>query len=194
MSLLNQEPQIDIVGAFTDPKQALTLLDAEDVHVVITDLDMPTMSGEEVLVYCKAKFPRLKVILLSMHDESAIIKNLIALDADGYVLKSSGKEDIIASILLVHQGVKHFSEDVLKAVATNNQVASHLNPVVNELTNRELEVIKLIATGLSSKEIGAQLHVSHRTIETHRSNIMVKTGAKGLAGIIRFAFENRLVE
>lgn len=192
-ALLVNEAEIDICGAFTDATEAMTFLDSHEVDVVMTDLDMPTMSGEDVLLYCKSKFPYTKVVVLSMHNESAIIKHLVDSGADGYLLKSSGKEEILACIKLVHTGVKHFSDDVLKAVMNNNQVTTTMNPALNDLTNREIEMVKLVATGLNSKDIAEQLNISIRTVETHRRNILKKIDGAGVAGIIRFAFENKLV-
>ena len=194
VSLLKDDPQLEVVGAFTDSDKALQFLDTEHVDVLITDLDMPGKSGEDVLWYCKSKFPKLKIIVLSMHDDSEVIKHLIELDADGYLIKSSGKQEIVASIKLVHSGVKHFGDDVIQAVMQDNQNTSSFNPALHDLTAREIEIIKLVAEGLSTKEVADKLSISARTVETHRSNLLKKIDATGVAGIIRFAFEHDLVD
>jgi two-component system nitrate/nitrite response regulator NarL len=193
-SLLSQEPSFELLGGFVNAETAFELLDKQTVDVVITDLDMPGIQGEQVVRFCKSKFPLTKVMVLSMHDERAIIKHLIDVGADGYLLKMAGKEEIIASIKLVHSGVKHFSDDVVQSLIQNKQSSDSINPTLKLLTTREIEIVKLIANGLSSKEIGEQLHISPRTVETHRANILKKIDSTGVAGIIRFAFENGLVD
>ncbi|PCJ67784.1 MAG: DNA-binding response regulator [Bacteroidetes bacterium] len=194
-SLIATNNGIEILNTFENPKEALTFLDTTFVDVIFTDLDMPEMNGEDVLVYCKSKFPSTKVIILSMHNEKAIIRHLIQLGADGYLLKSAGKEEILKAIKTVHLDVKYFPDDVLQSlVSAEESKVEPLNPNLERLTSREIEIIKLIASGLSSKEIGSKLFISPRTAETHRNNILKKLDIHGIAGIIRFAFQNKLVE
>ncbi len=193
-SILSQTEEVEVLGEFLSPEKAMSFLDANEVDVILTDLDMPIMSGEDVLLFVKSKFPRTKVLVLSMHNEKTLIKHLIDLGADGYVSKSASKDEILMAVTSVCGDVKFFSNDVLKSLmAETREVKNTIHPALKELTTREVDVIKLIAEGLSSKEIGERLCISPRTAETHRSNVMKKINCTGVAGIVRFAFETKLI-
>jgi DNA-binding NarL/FixJ family response regulator len=193
-SLLASDSDLQIEELFQKPQEAMVYLDNHTVDVLLTDLDMPEMKGEEVLTYCKSKFPSMKVIVLSMHNESAVIKHLIQSGADGYLVKSAGKAEIIQAIKNVHGGSKHLGGEAL-TMLTSPQVKEPVsNPQLEHLSKREIEIIRLTANGSSSKEIGEQLFISPRTVETHRNNIIKKLEIKGIAGMIRYAFTNGLIE
>lgn len=188
------DQEIDLLGTFTNPLEAMSFIKGNDVDVVITDLDMDEANGEDVIAYCAGRDEEIKVIVLSMHDESAVIKHLLQLGADGYLTKSAGKLEILKAIKSVYQGVKYFTDKVLASMLNEDSSKSIAkNPELNVLSHREIEIIKLIADGLSSKIIADQLSISSRTVETHRDNIYKKLNIKGVAGIIRFAFENGIV-
>lgn len=194
-ALLESESEIMVVGEFQDARRAIDYLDKNAVDLILTDLDMPQMNGEEVVEFCKAKFPSTKIIVLSMHNEKSVIKHLIQLGADGYLVKSAGKEEILKAIRNVHTGSKFFSDEVMQSLIQEDKIAAPTNdPALKILSEREIEVIKHIANGMSSKEIGDQLFISPRTVETHRNNICKKLDIQGVAGIIRFAFQHQLVD
>ena len=120
-----------------------------------------------------------------MHNEKSVIRHLIDYGADGYLLKSAGKEEILKAILVVNSGAKYFADDVMSSL-----IQSEVAPVVRsneqlkQLTEREIEIIKLTANGLSSKQIGEKLFISPRTAETHRNNILKKLELKGIAVLL----------
>ena len=193
-SLIETDASISIVKTFQNPKSAIQFLDVNTVDIIFTDLDMPEMNGEDVLLYCKSKFPSTKVIVLSMHNEKSVIKQLIKQGADGYLVKSAGKEEILKAIKAVHNGSKYFGDDVMQSLIQDEKIVEPINsPALSSLTEREIEIIKLIANGLSSKEIGERLFISPRTAETHRTNILKKLDIQGIAGIVRFAFQHKLI-
>jgi len=156
---------------------------------------MPELKGEDLLLYCKSKFPSTKVIVLSMHNEKSIIKHLIEQGADGFIIKSAGKEEILKAIKAVSEGAKYFTDDVMQSLLQNDfkPKMEHCE-ALSQITEREREIIILIANGLSSKEIGKKLFISPRTAETHRNNILKKLDVNGVAGLVRFAFKNGLIE
>jgi DNA-binding NarL/FixJ family response regulator len=194
-SLIKTDSSISILETFQNPKIALEYLDKNPVDVVFTDLDMPELKGEDVLQYCKSKFPSTKVIILSMHNEKSVIKHLISLGADGYLVKSAGKDEIIKAIKSVHQENKYFGDEVMQSLIHDEKKEEPIvSKALSSLTEREVEIIKLIANGLSSKEIGEKLFISPRTAETHRTNILKKLDIQGIAGIVRFAFQHKLIE
>lgn len=192
--LLKEEKGINLLQTFTNPLEAMSFIKGNEVDLVITDLDMGEANGEDVIAYCDSQGQSIHVIVLSMHNETSVIKHLLKLGADGYLTKDSGKEEMIKAIKTVSQGAKYFSEQVLTSLLSENEVHVNRGPEMEKLSEREIEIIKLIADGLSSKAIAEQLFISPRTADTHRDNISKKLGIKGAAGIIRFAFENKLVE
>ncbi|MBO6518094.1 MAG: response regulator transcription factor [Bacteroidia bacterium] len=195
-AILDAEPGVEVVEAFDTPQLGLDFLETNDVDVLVTDLDMPGMAGEDVVRYCKSKFPRLKVVVLSMHNDKMVIQHLIEAQADGYLLKSSDKDEIIRAIETVNEGRKYFSQEVVQSLAQKDHVQT---ATVNDhkesiLTRREEEIVILVAQGNTTKEIASQLHISPRTVETHRNNIIKKLEVNGIAGLVRYAFKNGLIQ
>jgi DNA-binding NarL/FixJ family response regulator len=195
-SLLNDVNGIQIVGEALNGADALQTLDLLSADLVLMDIDMPVMNGMEATRLIKKKYPKIKVIILSMHNEGSLVKKLIASGADGYILKNSDREELIAAILKVSEGQKYFSPDVTLSLA---EVSSHHNSgqekesYIHDLTDREIEILKLIAEGYSNKEIGEKLFISHRTVDTHRTNLMKKIGVNNIAGLIRYAIKRGFV-
>lgn len=191
-ALLKEEKEIVVLQTFSDPKSAFTYLDTHDVDVVVSDLDMPELNGEDVLLYAKSKKPDIKVILLSIHNEQSVIKYLMKLGADGYLTKNASQKEYVNAVQTVHTGVKYFSKNVMDTLLADTQ--SKASTKDHGLTKRELQIVELIAEGMSSKQIGASLFISPRTVETHRLNIQKKIDQQGTAGIIRFAFQSGIAK
>lgn len=191
-SLISSHSKWNVVQTFSDPVYSYDFIIKNDIDLVITDLDMGDVNGEDVLQYLKGKKPDLPIMVLSMHNESAVIKQLMLLGANGYLLKSSGKEEIFRAIEQVLGGNKYFSDEVMQSVLSDKPVINS-NKALAGLTQREKEIIVLVAQGKTNKEIGKDLFISLRTVETHRNNLMRKLELKGTASLIRFAFENKLI-
>jgi len=132
---------------------------------------------------------RVKVIILSMHNEAGMIKSLISIGANGYLLKSCAQEELIGAIRKVASGQSYFSTEVTLSLLNPSQG----NQPTELLTERETEIIKLIAEGFSNKEIGSKLFISHRTVDTHRTNLMKKLDVSNIAGLISYAIRNGIV-
>ncbi|MBT8327127.1 MAG: response regulator transcription factor, partial [Bacteroidia bacterium] len=120
-SLIATDSGIEVLQTFESPEDAIAFLDKTPVDIVFTDLDMPQLKGEDVLAYCKSKFPSVKVIVLSMHNEKSIIKHLIKLGADGYLIKSAGKDEILKAIHTVFEGSKYFGDDVMQSLIQDEE-------------------------------------------------------------------------
>ena len=134
---------------------------------------------------------------LTMHNEKGMIQKVLAAGASGYILKNIDQIDLIAAIKKVYEGGKAFSEDVtmtLAGSANSTNVAYQNVMLSDDLTDREIEILKLIAQGYSNKEIGDQLFISHRTVDTHRTNLMKKLDVHNIAGLIRYALRSGYVE
>jgi DNA-binding NarL/FixJ family response regulator len=191
-SLLENSPGVNVIATANDGKEALNILNILSVDIVLMDIDMPNLNGVDATRQIKDKFPDVKVIMLTMHSESTMIKNLIDIGAFGYILKNSDKEELINAIQKVAKGEKYFSSEVTISLL-NKKGRVEVDTDI-DFTKRELDVIKLLADGLTNKEIGDKLFISHRTVDTHRTNIMKKAGLNNVAGLISYAIKNRLVD
>lgn len=161
------------------------------VDVVLLDIDMPELDGIAATRILRSRYPDVRIVVLTMHDEQHFMKRVIEEGAHGYLLKNCSKEELLVALRNVQTGKHHFSGEVtMKLAAPKSESESALE----ELTEREIEILTHIARGLSNKEIGDQLFISHRTVDTHRTNLMKKLGVHNIAGLIRFAYRNKLVE
>jgi len=191
-SLLKNNDEIAVAGEANNGREALRILDILEIDVVLMDIDMPVLNGIDTLKEISKRGSGQKVIILSMHNEAGMIKSLIDLGASGYLLKSCSQDEMIGAIKKVSTGQSYFSTDVTLALL---KPANPSNPELkNELlTDRETEILKLIAAGFSNKEIGDKLFISHRTVDTHRTNLMKKLDVSNIAGLISYAIKNGIV-
>lgn len=193
-SLLSREPGIEIVGEALNGKAALDFLQENDaVDIVLSDMSMPQMTGIELARKIRQKFENIHVIVLSMNKRKALIQDAMHSGASGYVLKDATKEELAEAIRTVATGDTYLSKGVGKILLSMNQDLKP-NEDLASLTDRELEILKLIATELSNVEIAQKLDISRRTVETHRKNIMKKVGVKNSVGLARYAFSHGLME
>lgn len=191
--LLEEMPGTECAGAVASGEEALFLLEHVHVDVVLMDLDMPGMGGVEATKRIKARWPVVKVIVLTMHDEPAVVRDLMEQGADGYLLKTSGRDELQRALEAVQQGRKHFSTEITEALLRPRQ-ATTVDERLEGLTLREREVLAALAEGLSNKEIGERHFISPRTVDTHRTNLMRKLEVHNLAGLVRLAISSGLVK
>lgn len=194
-SLLSREPGFEIVGEALNGKAALDFLQENDdkVDIVLSDMSMPQMTGIELARKIRQKFDKIHVIVLSMNKRKALIQDAMHSGASGYVLKDATKEELAEAIRTVATGDTYLSKGVGKILLSMNQDLKP-NEDLASLTDRELEILKLIATELSNVEIAQKLDISRRTVETHRKNIMKKVAVKNSVGLARYAFSHGLME
>lgn len=191
-SLIENQADITLVGVAENGEDLLSILRLMPVDVALVDLDMPVKNGIDATKEIVLNFPATRVIILTMHDEKAMIKQLMELGAFGYLLKNCGQEELLLAIRNVAMGKKHFSGDVTIALLNDDPLPVD-SPELKELTTREIEILTLIALGQSNKEIGDKLFISHRTVDTHRTNLMKKLDVHNIAGLIRIAYRNNLI-
>jgi len=190
-SLINSQDDIEVVSTAITGLDAIRQLEVLKVDIVLMDIDMPEMNGIDATKVLKKDYPDLKIIILTMHDEKSIIQLLMDIGADGYILKNATQEELLQGIKQVKSGKKHFSPDVTIALLRNDIESSKVS---HDLTSREVEILTLIAEGFSNKEIGDKLFISHRTVDTHRTNLMKKLEINNIAGLIRYAIKHSLVQ
>ncbi len=194
-SLLKREKDIEIIAEANNGKTALEILQQQadnntPIDVLLTDISMPQMDGVELTRLAKLRFPDLKVLVLTMHNERALIEQILAVEAEGYILKNIGRKELIKAIKKVAEGSSHYSPEVLEVIMQKKNSKDEKN---SSLTKRETEIVQLICKEYSSAEIAETLFISTRTVETHRKNILHKINVKNVVGLIKFAFKNQLV-
>ncbi len=196
-SILDNSEVVKLIATANNGRELLRLLEIIDTDVVLMDIDMPVMNGIETMQAIKNSNKSCKVIILTMHEERALVKKMTDSGAKGYLFKNSDKEELLLAIKRVHEGGVYFSSaltlNLLGAEKMEKGSTSEGN-VAYMLTDREIEILKLIASGLSNKEIGDQLFISHRTVDTHRTNLMKKLEINNIAGLIRFAIKNGYIQ
>jgi len=180
-----------------DGEAVIHALESAIFDVVLLDIEMPKRNGIECAKIIVKKFPEVKIAMLSMHQESSVIKHLMEIGVQGYMLKTIPSDELIFAIKTIHAGKEYFNASITKALLNPDTKTSSINlveksPVLNELTTREIEIIKLISKGLTNVQIGEKIFISPRTVDTHRTNMMKKIGVNNVAGLVRFAFQNGL--
>jgi DNA-binding NarL/FixJ family response regulator len=188
-SLLSQEEDLQVVGQASSAEAALEFLKKQDVDLIITDYSMPGMDGLSLLNAVKRITSTTRIIMLSMHDEVHLVKEILKAGVNGYVLKKDTHKELLNAIHDVRNGKVYLSSDVNKMLIMNLN-----NPDEGKLlTDREREILKLIAKEYTNKNIAEELFISERTVETHRKNIFKKTGTNSIVGLIKFAYANNLI-
>jgi len=191
-ALLEELDFVEIVGEAANGKEAVQLLrNGAKPNVALLDYEMPQMNGLEATVEIKRDFLGVKVIMLTMLQNKALIEEAVAKGVSGFLFKNTSLEELSEAIQRVASGDTYFSSEVTLTLLkpAHNPDA----PLLALLSSREMEIIKLVAQGLSSTEIGQQLFISPRTVDTHRNNILQKLDLNGIAGLVQFAVRNKLV-
>ncbi len=192
MSLLQGHERIRIQKVSTSSVEMLQLLQESPVDILLTDIMMPEMNGQELAKEVRKNLPDIKILALSMSGQGHIVNAMIN-DADisGYVLKNIGKNELTAAIEKIYDGGIYFSDEVLEELSRfDNMKKENLEA---HLTDREIEIIRLIEKELSNKDIAEKLFISERTVETHRKNIFRKTKTTTAIGLIKYAYEHKLI-
>ncbi|GAB5522816.1 MAG: response regulator transcription factor [Roseivirga sp.] len=195
--LLTKEGDIAVVGEAGGRIELLDILAKEKVDVILMDITMGDDNGIQITEELKKTQPELKILALSMHDDKNYIVKMLEVGASGYILKNAGKDEMLNAIHTVANGNTYFSSQVsakLLEHLTNPQAAAKKKPEGIPLTDREIEVLKLIADEHSNPEIAEKLFISIRTVDTHRRNLLEKIGAKNTAGLVKYAIQKGLLE
>lgn len=193
-SLLAGYEEIKIVAEANTGIEVLDALLKYETDVVLLDINMPKMNGLETMRRIRKDFPDVQVIMLTMYNTQEHIAQVIAAGAKGYILKNTGKEELINSINTVFKGETFFSKDVTDKVMES--IRNHGNIPEGEirLSKREIEILKLVAQENTTKEIAKKLFISENTVETHRKNILSKTNVRNTAGLIKYALQNGILD
>lgn len=196
---LIKDTDVALVGEATDGDNLIQILQGKDADVVLMDVNMPRLNGIQATEKIKSRFPNVKVLGLTMVEDSRNISAMMKAGASGYLLKTTGKQELIDAIHKVHEGQRYLSnevslkliDDLLTPSESSQTSRQERNP---QITRRESEIIKLIAQELTNDEIARKLNNSPMTIITHRKNLLRKLGVKNTAGLVKYAVQNGLVD
>ncbi len=202
-ALLESESDLEVIGEASNGKEAIAMVKEKNPDLLIIDIRMPEMSGIEAVRQLNKSGIPVKSIILSMHDSEEYILNSVSAGASGYLLKDTGKAEFIKAIHTVRDGGKYFSGDISNVLVNNLLNPAKERPNLHEksartnnpfeLTSKEIQVLNMVLSGLTNKQISEKLQNSKRTVETHRFNLMRKMDVKNLMDLSKKAREYNLV-
>ena len=194
-AMLQKHKDIEIVGLFSNGRQVFDALPKLNVDIALVDINMPEMDGHELTRNIKEFYPAVSVITLSMHDDAAHIMEMVEAGISGYLLKNVNDKELLEAIRTVAQGKMYFCSEVSEKIATIvlQQQRKLEQPEEPKLTDRELEILKLISQEYSNAQIANTLFISERTVETHRKNMLRKTSNKTIVGLLKYALERQII-
>lgn len=196
---LENDNRFEVIGEASSGEEVLDLLKTIDgqVDVILMDINMNGMDGLECTQQVLKKYPTINILALTMLSEALHIKKMVSAGAKGYILKNSSENDIKNALMLVNSGKQFYSQEVTMTIMesmTNKKKSSSGYAPDTPLTSRETEVLKLIVKEFTNQEIADELYISVRTVDAHKRNLLEKTGAKNVAGLVLFAINNKFAE
>ncbi|MDX2172447.1 MAG: response regulator transcription factor [Bacteroidota bacterium] len=193
--LLSQKHNVKVIGESNNGNDLLQALKDNPIDFVISDLKMPGINGFTLMSIIKENYPKIPLLVISMSDELEIIYKLFQTEVEGYILKNSGKDELFDAIDNILDGKIHYEKSLMQQIINKQKNKIEKSTIKNvHLSAREIEVLKLIANEKTSKEIAELLFIGKQTVDFHRQNIYEKTQTRTLAGLIKFAINNQLVQ
>ena len=186
VSRLERSQQVEVIGSAANGKEAIEIVGELMPDVVLMDINMPIMNGIDAAEIFKEKFSTVKLLVLSMHDDREYVMNMARAGAKGYVLKSASADEMLMAVKAVHMGGIYYSPSVAEILMSAEQKTD------DTLSSREQTILKLLAQGMSNKEMARELDISIRTVETHRRNIKLKLEISTTPGLVRYAIDHGL--
>jgi DNA-binding NarL/FixJ family response regulator len=196
-SLLSDKAHIQVLAEADDGDEALKKAAQYKPHIVIMDIGMPKMDGIEATRQIRERIPDTEVVILSMHAKKAYIDQVLKAGAKGYVLKDSDEDNLIAAINTVHNGGYYLDSPIADQVLSGyfgGKTRREFQEQAGPLSEREKEVLRLLAEGHSNQEVADILCISRKTVENHRANIVRKTGVQGQVGLTKYAARIGLID
>jgi len=193
-SLLREDPSLEIIGEAGDGRTAVRLCRTLSPDIIIMDVSMPELNGMEATRQILADNPEIKVVAVSMHSSRRFVIDMLQVGASGYLLKDAAFQELMMAISAVHSGQVYLSPSIASVVV--EKITGHPETGSNvrvKLTPREGEVLQLLAEGKKSSEVADRLHLSVKTVQTHRRNIMEKLDLHSLADLTKYAIREGLI-
>jgi len=191
--LLDTLPGYEVTGEASNGKEFLGLIANSEYDIVFLDIEMPEINGIEAAKRAIELKPDLKIITLSMYGDEEYYDQMVDAGAKGFLLKNTNLQEVKTAIDTVMNGGNYFSQELMQSLLRSYKSIRDVKEPEAELSDREIEILLLICSGLSNQEIGDQLFISKRTVEKHRANIHSKTNCKNTAGLVMYAIKNQLI-
>jgi len=192
--LLDTLPGYEVTGEASNGRDFLDLITKHDYDIVFLDIEMPEINGIEAARKAIEQKPDLKIITLSMYGDEEYYDQMVDAGAKGFLLKNTNLQEVRSAIDTVMTGGNYFSQELMQNLLRNYKAIHDTKEPDAELSEREIEILLLICSGLSNQKIGDQLFISKRTVEKHRANILCKTNNKNTAGLVIYAIKNQLIK
>jgi len=191
-SLLKGHERFKFAFATTNSSSVIGEIDQQPIDILLTDVMMPKLPGNELARQVKEKFPKVKILALSMSGQGDLVNEMIEhADISGYILKNVGKQQLVEALEKIAAGGIYFSDEVIDELKRSSERRKQKEEA--HLTDREIEIIRLIEKEYNNKMIAETLYISERTVETHRKNIFRKTNTNSVIGLVKYAYEHRLI-
>lgn len=198
-ALLQRDPEIEVIAEASTGREALDKISAGiDADIILTDVNMPDLDGIGLIEEIKKVKPSCKVVILSMLEQESYVQKAFSYGASGYLLKKGSEEELMFAIKHVMAGNQYVCSDIsmrlISLLSKNDVKPETLEEPDLDISQRESEVLKLIAEGLTNSQIGEKLFTSKRTVEGYRQSLLEKTGANNTATLIRIAMQKRIIQ
>ncbi|MFK8038479.1 MAG: response regulator [Crocinitomicaceae bacterium] len=191
VELFDDHKKINKIIEANNGREAIEMAENGNVDIILMDISMPIVSGIDATIAIKEKCPNIKIVMLTMHDTQNYIKKLLKIGVDGYLLKTTSSDELKLAVDMVINNQKYYGKAVQATFISSFNSESLVQDI--SLTKREKEILSLICNEFSTKEIADKLYISSYTVESHRKNLLAKTGSKNVAGLVRFAIQNKFV-
>ena len=194
-ALITSEPSLELVGEATGGYETIELVTKTKPDILVLDISMPDLDGIAVTKKIVSEKPGVQILILTIHEDKALLREALKLGASGYILKRAAETELISAIQIVMRGDMYIDPSMVHTLLeakekSTNSVADALEP----LTPRETEVLRLIALGYTNRQVGEELNISVRTVEGHRANLSDKLGASSRVELVRYALELGLID
>jgi two-component system response regulator NreC len=195
-TLLASSATMELVGEATGGYEAIELVKATRPDILLLDLSMPDLDGISVTRESKRRFPEVRVLILTVHEEQALLREAIRAGASGYILKQAAESELLTAINVLMRGDMYVDPAMMRDLLRESVDSQKVSPgeAIEPLTPRETEVLKYIVRGYTNRQIGEELNISVRTVEGHRANLSSKLGIQSRAEFVRYAREHGLVD
>ena len=197
-SILEGHDHIQVVSKCYTGNEVFDRMPLDRPDVILLDINLPGMNGLEVCQKLNKEYPEVKVLALSMHNEESFVMEILKYGAQGYILKNTGKKELIHAIETIHAGQSYFSEEVtetiMKSLVNQRSGTKKSSALAPKISRREKDVLELIVKEYTTQEIADTLFISLKTVESHRRSLLTKLNVRNTAGLVRVAIENQLTK
>lgn len=194
--MLGNQPDMEVVGLATNGREAIRMVDQYQPDVAVMDISMPELNGIEAIQQMLPSHPRMKVIVLSIHETKPYVYRALKAGAKGYLIKETAGLEVVDAVREVYRGERYLSQriaDLLTDISFRSLENSGETSPLEQLSPREREILQLVAEGKTSQEIAQRLSISSKTVDTYRSRLMHKIGVEDVAGLVKFAIQHGVI-